>query len=139
MAKSRSTGSSGRGLGLVPEIQTFGGTTGRNPSAVGAYSALLYRLCWHGIVAMPPFGVLRGSRRIVGGPLFPTGDRLSWPIWSMALDHRSLIVLFGLEAIHAPEPDRRRLRARNVEAVFRSRARAINNMISVFGVGERVA
>ncbi|HVY76891.1 MAG TPA: hypothetical protein VG898_00105 [Solirubrobacterales bacterium] len=133
------SGSSGLGLGLVPEVQTFGGTTGPTPSAVGAYSKLLYYLCWHGIMAMPPYAVRRGPQTIVGGPLFADAATLSWPIWSMPLRRTALIALFGLEPVHAPEPDRELLRAHGIQAVFRSRAREINTMISVFGWGDRVA
>jgi hypothetical protein len=133
------SGSSGLGLGLVPEVQTFGGTTGPTPSAVGAFSKLLYRLCWHGITAMPPYAVRRGPKTIVGGPLFADGATLSWPIWSMPLRRAALIALFGLEPVHASEPDRNLLRAHGIQAVFRSHAREINTMISVFGWGARVA
>ncbi len=55
------SGKSGWGLGLVPEVQTFGGTTGPDASSVGAYSPLLYLLLWLGIMALPPVSVLRGS------------------------------------------------------------------------------
>ncbi len=133
------SGSSGLGLGLVPEVQTFGGTTGPTPSVVGSYSKLLYRLCWQGIVAMPPFAVRRGFQTIVGGPLFASPDTLSWPIWSMPLRRPSLIALFGLEHVHTREPDRDLLRAHGISAVLRSRAREINTMVSVFGWGDRVA
>lgn len=133
------SGSSGLGLGFVPQVQTFGGTTGPEPSAVGAYSGLLYRLCWHGIISMPPFGVRRGRWSVVGGPLFSAGDVLSWATWGMPLDHKALIALFGLEAIHQPEPDPRLLRAHEITAVFRSTSRKINTMISVFGWADRIA
>lgn len=132
-------GSSGLGLGLVPEVQTFGGTTGPTPSAVGAYSKLLYYLCWHGVMAMPPYAVRRGPQTVVGGPLFTDGATLSWPVWSMPLRRTALIALFGLEPVQVPEPDRELLRAHGIQAVFRSRAREINTMISVFGWGDRVA
>jgi hypothetical protein len=132
-------GSSGLGLGLVPEVQTFGGTTGPTPSAVGAYSKLLYYLCWYGVMAMPPYAVRRGPRTVVGGPLFTDGATLSWPVWSMPLRRTALIALFGLGPVQAPEPDRQLLRAHGIQAVFRSRAREINTMISVFGWGDRVA
>lgn len=133
------SGSSGLGLGVVPEVQTFGGTTGPDPSSVGSYSRLLYRLCWLGIITMPPFAVLRGSRRVVGGPLFSGPDTLSWPIWNFPLRQDALVTLFGLNTIHEPEPDRRVLRARGIDAVFRSQARSISTMLSVFGTGDRVA
>jgi len=133
------SGSSGLGLGLVPEVQTFGGTTGPNPQSVGQYSKLLYRLCWHGLMAMPPFAVDRGSRRVVGGPLFSGADTLSWTDWTFPLRRNALVPLFGLAAIHADEPDGHLLRARGISAVFRSKAREINTMISVFGWGARVA
>jgi hypothetical protein len=132
-------GSSGLGLGLVPEVQTFGGTTGPTPSAVGAYSKLLYLLCWHGIMAMPPYAVRSGSRVIVGGPLFADATTLSWPVWSMPLRRDALIGLFGLKPVHAAQPNRELLRAHGIQAVFRSRARELNTMISVFGWGDRVA
>lgn len=132
------SGSSGLGLGFVPQVQTFGGTTGPEPSSIGAYSALLYFLCWHGIIAMPPFGVRRGLRTVVGGPLFAAGDVLSWATWSMPLRRRGLIALFGLAAIHDREPDPRLLEAHGIKGVFRSTARQINSMISVFGWAERI-
>lgn len=132
------SGSSGRGLGFVPQVQTFGGTTGPEPSSVGAYSSLLYFLCWHGIIAMPPFGVRRGMRTVVGGPLFAAGDVLSWATWSMPLHRSGLIALFGLSAIHDREPDPDLLEAHGIGGVFRSAARPINSMISVFGWAERI-
>lgn len=132
-------GSSGLGLGLVPEVHTFGGTTGPTPSNVGAFSKLLYRLCWHGIMAMPPFGAKHGARTIIGGPLFSDATTMSWPVWSMPLRRTALVALFGLAAVHAVDPDPELLRAHGIQAVFRSRAREINTMISVFGWGDRVA
>lgn len=133
------SGSSGLALGFAPEAQTFGGTTGPEPSKIGAYSGLLYRLCWQGIIAMPPFGSHRGRWWVVGGPLFSSGDTLSWPVWEAPLGTRALVVLFGLDAVHGDSPDPRVLRAHGITAVFRSTARAISTMVSVFGWGERVA
>lgn len=136
---SLARGSTGRGLGLVPNIQTFGATTGREPSGVGGFSPLLYILCWHGIMEMPPICVMHRSMRKVGGPLFSSPDTLSWPVWSFSVDRRSIRALFGLAAIHADWPDLTLLRSRGVSAVFRSQARPINNMIDAFGWGRRVA
>lgn len=136
-------GKSGRGLGLLPEVQTFGGTTGRKPSDVGSHSVLLYRLLWLGILALHPVGVRRGSQRIVGGPLFsdlvdgePT---LSWPTWSFPVGARELARLLDLAAIHLDRPDPRWLAARGITSVHRASSVPINSMIGVFRWGERVA
>lgn len=133
------SGSSGLALGFAPQVQTFGGTTGPEPSSIGAYSTLLYLLCWHGIMAMPPFGVRRGPWTIVGGPLFAAGDVLSWATWEMPLRRQALVGLLGFDAIHAPEPDQSLLAAHRITGVFRSSSRKISTMLSVFGWGERVA
>lgn len=139
------SGQSGLGLGLVPEVQTFGGTTGPEASTVGAYSPLLYLLLWRGIMALPPVAVVRGRYRAVGGPLVTARDVLSWPRWRIPVGLRSLRTLFVLEAIHSEPSDRKRraensayLHARGIDAVYRSRAVALNSMVAVFGWGERV-
>ena len=139
------SGQSGMGLGLVPEVQTFGGTTGPDASTVGAYSPLLYLLLWRGIMALPPVPIVRGSHRVVGGPLVARPDVLSWPRWRIPVGLRSLRTLFVLEMIHSdPSGERERaerceaLLARGIDAVYRSRAVALNSMVAVFGWGERV-
>lgn len=138
-------GQSGLGLGLVPEVQTFGGTTGPEASTVGAHSPLLYRLLWRGIMTLPPVPVVRGRRRVVGGPLVTEPDVISWPRWRIPVGLRSLRTLFALEAIHtdtsgreAPAERAEYLLARGIDAIYRSRAVALNNMVAVFGWGERV-
>lgn len=132
------SGESGLGLGLVPEVQTFGGTTGPEASTVGAYSALLYLLLWRGIIALPPVPVVRGRRRAVGGPLVTGPDVLSWPQWRFPTDLKALRSLLSLASIHADEPDERELRARGIDAVYRARAVPLNNMVAVYRWGERV-
>lgn len=132
------SGKSGLGLGLVPEVQTFGGTTGRDASSVGAYSVLLYLLLWRGIMALPPVPVLRGWRRMVGGPLVTAPDMLSWPRWRIPVGLRSLRTLLCLEAIHRDVPDRHFLTERGIDAVYRARAVPLNNMVAVFRWGEQV-
>ncbi|WP_320670778.1 hypothetical protein [Patulibacter defluvii] len=136
-------GKSGRGLGLVPEVQTFGGTTGRKPSDVGSHSVLLYRLLWLGILALHPVGVRRGTQRIVGGPLFTdlvSGEpTLSWPTWSFPVGARELARLLDVAAIHVASPDPRWLAARGITGVHRASSVPINSMIGVFRWGERVA
>jgi len=131
-------GKSGLGLGLVPEVQTFGGTTGPDASTVGAYSTLLYLLLWRGIIALPPVPVLRGSRRVVGGPLVTEPDVLSWPRWRIPVGLRSLRTLLSLDAIHQEQPPRHYLLERGIDAVFRARAIPLNSMVAVFRWGERV-
>lgn len=133
------SGKSGWGLGLVPEVQTFGGTTGPDASSVGAYSPLLYLLLWLGIMALPPVPVLRGSRRMVGGPLVTEPDVLSWPRWRMPVGLRSLRTLFCLSAIHGETFDGHWLRERGIDAVYRAKAVRLNNMIAVFRWGQQVA
>jgi hypothetical protein len=132
------SGSSGHGLGLVPEVQTFGGTTGPEASSVGAYSPLLYLLLWHGIMALPPVAIRAGRRRVVGGPLVTGADMLSWPCWRIPVDLRSLRVLFGLGEIHDKEPDRAMLRERGIQAVYRARAVKLSTTVAVFRWGEQV-
>ena len=132
-------GTSGRGLGLTPEVQTFGGTTGRQPSSVGSHSTLLYRLLWLGILTLPPVGVMRRGRRMVGGPLITDQESISWPVWDIPLGLGGLRNYFSLASIHDSEPDMGLLRHRGVAAVYRSSSIPINNMISVFRWGERVA
>ncbi|HEX4109169.1 MAG TPA: hypothetical protein VHX88_13610 [Solirubrobacteraceae bacterium] len=134
-------GKSGRGLGLVPEVQTFGGTTGRTPSDVGSHSALLFRLLWLGILAMPPIAVGRAGRLIVGGPLFTRAVNedvvLSWPTWSFAVSWRGLTRLLTLEEVHAA--DEPALAAHGLTTVHQTTSVPINNMIGAFRWGERVA
>lgn len=132
-------GSSGLGLGLVPEIQTFGGTTGPAASTVGAYSALLYVLLWRGVMALPPVGVSRGPNKIVGGPLVTAGDVLSWPVWQIPVGLRALRSLFCLDAIHLEEPDAARLSVRGISAVYRARAVELSTMVAVYRWGLQVA
>jgi hypothetical protein len=132
------SGKSGLGLGLVPEVQTFGGTTGPDASTVGAYSALLYLLLWLGIMALPPVPVLRGSRRMVGGPLVTRPDVLSWPRWRIPVGLRSLRMLLSLDAIHRDAPDHGYLIQRGIDAVYRAHAVPLNNMVAVFRWGDLV-
>jgi hypothetical protein len=132
------SGKSGLGLGLVPEVQTFGGTTGPDASTVGAYSTLLYLLLWRGIMALPPVPVLRGQRRMVGGALVTEPDVLSWPRWRIPVGLRSLRTLLSLGAIHKKMPDRHYLVERGIDAVYRARAVPLNNMVAVFRWGEQV-
>jgi len=132
------SGESGLGLGLVPEVQTFGGTTGPNASTVGAYSTLLYLLLWRGIMALPPVPVLRGSRRAVGGPLVTAPDVLTWPRWRIPVGLRSLRTLLSLGAIHEEKLDRHYLTERGIDAVYRARAVPLNNMVAVFRWGDPV-
>lgn len=133
------SGRSGFGLGLVPEVQTFGGTTGPDASTVGAYSALLYLLLWLGIMALPPVPALRGLRRVVGGPLVTAPDVLSWPRWQIPAGLRSLRTLLCLGAIHEDNPDMRYLSERGVDAVYRTTAAPLNNMVSVFRWGQQIS
>lgn len=132
-------GKSGRGLGLVPEVQTFGGTTGREPSSVGTHSILLYRLLWLGLLALPPTGVVFRGRRVVGGPLITDQTSISWPVWSIPLGLAELKTFFCRADVHEPEPDTFSLERRGVTAVYRSASIPINTMVSVFRWGERVA
>jgi hypothetical protein len=133
-------GDSGAALGLVPEVQTFGGTTGRRPEGVGAASALLSRLLRHGILALPPSSGSRGGRRVVGGPLVTEHGELSWPRWTISCGLRELRVLFSLATVHDPEPDARALRERGVDAVYRSLPQkpSQNATFSWFRWGRRV-
>lgn len=134
------SGKSGVGLGLVPEVQTFGGTTGREASSVGAESALLARLLRHGILALPPTGCLRrGSRREVGGPLAGDSGELSWPVWSVPCDRRTLRMFFGLACVHADVPDVHALAAAGVVAVYRSAPHQLSTTVAVFRFGRRVS
>lgn len=132
-------GESGVLLGLVPEVQTFGGTTGRHASGVGAESALLARLLRHGILALPPTSALRRGRRVVGGPLVSLGGELSWPRWTIDCGPRALRVLFGLAAVHEELPDRRVLEASGVDAAYRATPQPLSTTVSVFRWGRRVA
>lgn len=131
-------GDSGAALGLVPEVQTFGGTTGRKPADVGAASALLSRLLRHGILALPPSSGSRRGRRVVGGPLVTEEGELSWPRWTISCGLRELRVLFSLASAHDPEPDGHALRERGVDAVFRSRPQQLSTTVAVFRWGRRV-
>ncbi len=132
-------GKSGTMLGLVPEVQTFGGTTGREASGVGAESALLARLLRHGILALPPTGAVRRGRREVGGPLISDERDLSWPRWTIPCGTRALRVLFGLAAVHEPSSSPEVLRASGIDAVFRATPKQLSTTVSVFRWGRRVA
>lgn len=131
-------GASGTMLGLVPEVQTFGGTTGPQASGVGAESALLARLLRHGVLALPPTGVLRRGRREVGGPLVSEERALSWPRWTIPCGPRALRVLFGLACVHQSTPDARLLRASGIDAVFRAKPQQLSTTVAVFRWGRRV-
>jgi hypothetical protein len=133
------SGESGYGLGLVPEVQTFGGTTGPDASTVGAYSKLLYVLLWQGIMAFPPLPVRRGWQRVVGGPLVTAPDVLSWPRWRFPVDLDGLRALSSLADVHADRPDSELLRAFGIDAVYRARAVELSSMVAVYRWGERVA
>lgn len=133
------SGSSGYGLGLVPEVQTFGGTTGPDASTVGAYSKLLYVLLWQGIMALPPLPVRRGWQRVVGGPLVTAPDVVSWPRWRFPVDLDGLRALYSLAEVHAEQPDAELLRAFGIDAVYRTRAVELSSMVAVYRWGERVA
>lgn len=132
-------GASGLGLGLIPEIQTFGGTTGPSASTVGSYSPLLYLLLWLGLMALPPVGVSRGWARSVGGPLVTGPDVLSWPVWRVPVGLRALRSLFCLDAIHTEEPQLDALAQRGVTAVYRARAVELSTMVAVYRWGQQVA
>lgn len=132
-------GNSGDALGLVPEVQTFGGTTGRQPARIGAASALLSRLLRHGILALPPSSGSRRGRRIVGGPLANEDGELSWPRWTIPCGLRQLRTLFWLAAVHEPQPDPHALQQRGVDGVFRSRPQQPSTTVAVFRWGRRVA
>lgn len=132
------SGKSGRGLGLLPEVQTFGGTTGPTPADVGNHSVLLYRLLWLGILSLPPVAVVVRGHRIVGGPLVTDRESISWPVWTVPLDVYGLRAFFSLAGLHAEKPETA-LQQRGVAAVYRARAVPINSMIAVFRWGERVA
>ncbi|MGO9960722.1 MAG: hypothetical protein ACLP50_32885 [Solirubrobacteraceae bacterium] len=131
-------GDSGAALGLVPEVQTFGGTTGRKPADVGAVSALLSRLLRHGILALPPSSGTRNGHRVVGGPLVTEQSDLSWPRWTIPCGPRELRVLFSLATVHDPDPDARALRERGIDAVFRSHPQQLSTTVAVFRWGRRV-
>jgi hypothetical protein len=133
------SGKSGAMLGLVPEVQTFGGTTGRHASVVGAESALLARLLRHGILALSPTGAVRKGRRIVGGPLISDERELSWPRWTMPCGARALRVVFGLSCIHASRPEPVQLRASGIDAVFRATPQQLSTTVAVFRWGRRIA
>jgi hypothetical protein len=130
---------SGLGLGLVPEIQTFGGTTGRDASTVGAYSPLLYLLLSEGLMALPPIAVRRGWQRVVGGPLVTKPDVISWPRWHMPVGLAGLRSLLCWDEIHREKPEIQRLSPRGVEAVYRTRAVSLSKTVAVFRWGEQVA
>ena len=125
-------------MGLVPEIQTFGGTTGPNPSDIGSYSALLYRLLWLGILALPPVAVVERGRRIVGGPLVADRETISWPVWTIPLNVTGLRAYFSLAGIHAERTDLD-FAQRGIAAVYRADAVPINTTVAVFRWGKRVA
>jgi len=131
-------GKSGELLGLAPEVQTFGGTTGREPSSIGASSPLLARLLRHGILSLPPVGVLRNGRRVVGGPLVNERFELSWPIWTVECGVSELRVIFAWEEVHAETPRQAVLAVRGVEAVYRASLQKISTTVEVFRWGRRV-
>lgn len=131
-------GKSGTALGLVPELQTFGGTTGPTPADIGAESALLSRLLRHGILALPPLGAMRRGRRVVGGPLVTEAGDLSWPRWTIPCGIRELRALFCLAALHAVEPDGDALRRRGIDAVYRARPQALSTTVAVYRWGRRI-
>jgi hypothetical protein len=133
------SGNSGYGLGLVPEVQTFGGTTGPDASTVGAYSRLLYLLLWQGIMALPPMPVRRRWQRVVGGPLVTAPDVLSWPRWRFPVGLDGLRTLFSLAEVHADELDGEMLRLYGIDAVYRARAVELSSMVAVYRWAERVA
>jgi hypothetical protein len=133
------TDAKGLGLGVVPEVQTFGGSTGPDPASIDAYSPLLHLLLWNGIVALPPVPVLRGRTRMVGGPLVSGSDVLSWPRWRVAVGLSGLRTFFSLAEVHADQPDLTRLSWRGVDRVYRARAVPLNNMIAVYRWGEEIA
>jgi hypothetical protein len=122
----------------VPEVQTFGGTTGRKPADVGAASPLLSRLLRHGILALPPSSGSRNGHRVVGGPLVTEQGELSWPRWTIPCGARQLRVLFSLATVHDPDPDARALRERGIDAVFRSQPQQLSTTVAVFRWGRRV-
>jgi len=132
-------GQSGLGLGLVPEVQTFGGTTGPEASTVGGHSPLLYMLLWKGVVALPPVGVERGHRKAVGGALVTGNDGLSWPVWRVPVGLRALRSLFCLDAIHTEAPESEALGKRGIAAVYRARAVELSTMVAVYRWGTQVA
>ncbi len=136
-------GKSGRTLGFAPEAQTFGGTTGREPSSVGCHSALLHRILWLGIMALPPTGVARRAQRVVGGPLVTSAAQgdvcLSWPTWSFAASARTVVQIVSLPEVHADAPDGAALRAYGLTSVQRVTSIPINSMIGSFRWAERVA
>jgi hypothetical protein len=131
-------GDSGAALGLVPEVQTFGGTTGRRPEGVGAASALLSLLLRHGILALPPSSGSRSGRRVVGGPLVTEQGELSWPRWTISCGVTELRALFSLATVHDAEPNARALRDRGIDAVFRSRPQQLSTTVAVFRWGRQV-
>lgn len=136
---------SGRGLGFVPEVQTFGGSSGRAPSDVGAHSPLLFRLLWLGILRLPPFAVLEGGRRRLGGPLITNvtdGSRrksmLSWPIWTYPVDLDGLLQVYCWSEVQAEFPVADRLRGRGIDLIYRTDFVPINSMIDSFRWGALV-
>lgn len=115
----------GSGLGLVPEVQTYGGVTGPKPDSIKASSALLYALIVHALAVLTPFGVVYGSRRTVGGLLVGDRGTLVWPVHTTFRDLRALLALYGGATA-----------TRGVGCVYRSTPRAVNSMISMFPWGE---
>ena len=131
-------GDSGPCMGLVPEVHTFGGSVGRTASTIGAASQLLSLLIRHGLLALPPNGSPGRGPRAAGGPLLDASLRLSWPVWTCALSAVELRTLLVWKEIHAPEPDGELLRARGVDAVYRSTPVGLSDTVSVFRWGRRV-
>lgn len=132
-------GETGRALGLVPEVQTFGGSVGRKASAVNAESRLLSLLLRHGVLALPPNGVRRAGGWGVGGPLVGDQGSLSWPRWTTPCALRALRAVFSFAEVYAERPDAAKLRARGVEAVYRSAPVQLSTTVAVFRWGRRVA
>jgi len=134
------SGQSGRCLGLVPEVHTFGGTVGREPSEIGASSELLAVLLRHGIIALPPIGISMRNSYVVGGPLLTSNrSQLSWPQWSLDCGAIELRALYSMREIHSDRPDAAFLRQRGITAVYRSTAQKLSTTGEVFRWGERVA
>jgi len=132
------TDGKGLGLGLVPEVQTFGGSTGPDPSTIDSYSPLLHRLLWHGIIALPPVPVRRGRVRTVGGPLVTSATAISWPRWRVPVDLSGLRTFFSLATIHADTPPLRALARRGVDRVYRAKSVKLSDTVRVFRWGEEV-
>lgn len=132
-------GHSGRALGLAPEVQTFGATTGPDASSVGAHSTLLYLLLWRGLLAITPFAVARGNRRVVGSHMTTAPDVISWPVWTIPVDRRGLLSVLAHPEVHSEEPQLAQLAGRGIAAIYRARAVPLNTMVAVYRWGELIA